>query len=94
MKQKKNTEMKFFFLFHPSGLIPFPFGLPCPFRLSAFFFSFFFWKNIFLRGVLRLSTIGSDINTILFVSLMVCIVTSFSCRICGARKKKQKEHRF
>lgn len=46
--EKEKRSKKIFFLFHPSGLIPFPFGFfACPPWLNGFlFFCFLFWKII------------------------------------------------
>jgi len=47
-KEKKLRQI--FFLFHPTGLIPFPFGSSLPFPFICFlFFLFFSFGNNFLR---------------------------------------------
>ena len=90
--EKEKSSAKYFFLFHPSGLIPFPFGSALPFPFICFlFFLFFSFGNIFLR-ILRLYAIFRGIGY--FVVLYRLAVTSFSWRICGARKRSKKNTAF
>lgn len=93
MKNKKRNLRQILFYFSLFGTYSVSFRL-CN-ALSVYLLSFlavFCFGKYFLRGSFSYIQSGEDADTACVFDGF--LVTSFSCKGCGARKMKQKEHGF